>query len=194
MAEIKIERKKSVWPWAILALVLIAGIIYLYYSLTTVRSHEVDNNSDNTELINKHENNSTVNGFISFVNDDNNKMSLDHTYTNNALLKLTQATDAMASEIGYDVKADLDKAKEYADKITNDPFETSHADKIRKATDILSRALVNMQQAKYPSLAAEAAELKKASASINPDVLTLDQKDAVKSFFSKAANLLAKMN
>lgn len=28
MAEIKIERKKPMWPWIILALVILAGIIY----------------------------------------------------------------------------------------------------------------------------------------------------------------------
>jgi hypothetical protein len=194
MAEIKIEKKKSVLPWAILALVLIAGIIYLYYSLTTVRDDKVADNTNNTELTDPHGNNTTVTSFVSYVNDDTNKMSLDHNYTNNALLKLTDAIEAKASDIGYDVKVDLNGAKEYADKITNDPFETTHANNIRKAADILSTSLANMQQAKYPALAAEAGELKNASASINPDVLTLDQKNAVKSFFSKAANLLSKMN
>jgi len=50
------------------------------------------------------------------------------------------------------------------------------------------------QQAKYPSLVAEATEIKQAAAAINPDVLTLNQKEAVKTFFRKAADLLSKMN
>ncbi|MEJ7736386.1 MAG: hypothetical protein WKF97_03075 [Chitinophagaceae bacterium] len=85
-------------------------------------------------------------------------MSLDHAYSSEALTKLTDAVDAMATEAGYDVKVDIAKAKQYADEITKDPMATTHADKIRSAADVLSTSLQNMQQAKYPELSAEAAE------------------------------------
>ena len=52
----------------------------------------------------------------------------------------------------------------------------------------------NMQKAKYPDLTAQAAEVRTAANSIIPDVLTLDQRDAVKSFFQKSADLLQNMN
>ncbi len=189
MTEIKIEKKKSAWPWILLGLGIIALLIYLLGF-----SDRKEKEADTAELISVNENNSTVAAFVSFTEDDKNKMGFDHAYTNEALLKLTDATGAMAGEIGYDVRADLDKVKEYANNITKDPFETTHADNIRKAADILTNVLQNMQQAKYPQLSNEVAELRNASASINPDVLTLDQKDAVKSFFYKAADLLRKMN
>ncbi len=51
-----------------------------------------------------------------------------------------------------------------------------------------------MQLAKYPWLTDEVEELKSASASINPETLTLEQKDAVKNYFAKASDLLQKMN
>ncbi len=70
---------------------------------------------------------------------------------------------------------------------------TTHADKIRSAAYVLSTSLQNMQ-AKYRGLSAEAADVKSAAAAINPETLTLDQRDAVKSFFRKAADLLTKMN
>jgi hypothetical protein len=50
-------------------------------------------------------------------------MSLDHAYTNEALSKLIEATNAIANEVGYDVQADIEKAKEYAKMISSDPFE-----------------------------------------------------------------------
>jgi hypothetical protein len=121
-------------------------------------------------------------------------MSLDHAYSSVALAKLTDAVDAMATEAGYDVKVNIAKAKQYSDEITKDPLVTTHADKIRSAADVLSTSLQNMQQAKYPGLSAEATDVKSAAAAINPETLTLDQRDAVKSFFSKAADLLNKMN
>jgi len=71
---------------------------------------------------------------------------------------------------------------------------TRHADKIRSAADALSTSLQNMQQAKYPGLSTEAADVKSAASAINPAKLTLDQRDAVKSFFREAADLLNKMN
>jgi hypothetical protein len=121
-------------------------------------------------------------------------MSLDHAYTNEALLKLVEATNAIANEVEYDVQADLEKVKEYAKMISSDPFETTHADNIRKADDILTQVLQNIQKAKYPGLADEVSVLKNASESIKLGILTLDQKDAVKNYFAKAADLLQKMN
>lgn len=194
MTEIKIEKEKPVWPWILTGLGILALLIYLLFSYTHTEESAEIKNTEGTELINVHENNSTVAAFVAFVNNDTNKMGLDHAYSSQAVLKLTGAISAMAGEIGYNVQADVDKAKEYADKITNDRFETTHAENIRKAADILSACLQKMQQAKYPTLAPDAEELKKVSATINPDVLTLDQKSAVKSFFIKAADLLQKMN
>jgi hypothetical protein len=44
--------------------------------------------------------------------------------------------------------------------ISTRSFETTHADNIRKADDILTNVLQNIQKAKYPGLADEVAELK----------------------------------
>ena len=58
----------------------------------------------------------------------------------------------------------------------------------------LFNVLQNMQVAKYPGLANEAGAVKSAAMAINPETLTLDQRDAVETFFAKAADLLQKMN
>lgn len=193
MTEIKIEKKRTVWPWILLGLGLIALLLY-FFVFNKANENERVVEVPTTTLIDVHKNNSTVTAYVTFINSDSNKMSLDHSFANEALLKLTDATNAMANEVGYNVKADLDKAKELANKITNDPFETSHADNIRKAADILAGSLQNLQQAKYPGLANEARAVKDAAMAINPEILTLDQKDAVKTFFSNAADILQKMN
>lgn len=191
MTEIKIEKKKPVWPWILLVLGLLAAVWFFFFRNDKDDTAETANNG---ALIDVHENNSTVAAYVTFINSDTNTMSLDHSFASEALTKLTDAADAMATEAGYDVKVDIAKAKQYADEITKDPQSTTHADKIRSAADVLSNSLQNMQQAKYPGLSAEAAEVKSAAAAINPETLTLDQRDAVKSFFRKAADLLSKMN
>ena len=202
MAEIKIEQKKQVWPWLLAGLVLAGLVIYflMFRDNDNVNSTEVVteesyiSDTNETNLLDVKENNSTVADFVSFVKNDDNRMSLDHAYTNEALLKLTAATNAMAGEIGYEIQADLEKVEESAILITKEPFETSHAKNIRNAADKSTTALQNMQLAKYPWLSEEVDALKNASAAINPEVLTLEQKDAVKNYFAKAADLLEKMN
>lgn len=191
MTEIKIEKKKPVWPWILLVLGLLAAAWFFFFRNDKQETMET---ADNNALIDVHENNSTVAAYVTFINSDTNKMSLDHAFTSEALTKLTDAVDAMATEAGYDVKVDIAKAKQYADEITKDPMSTTHADKIRTAADVLSTSLQNLQQAKYPGLSAEAADVKSTAAAINPETLTLDQRDAVKSFFGMAADLLSKMN
>jgi hypothetical protein len=49
---------------------------------------------------------------VNFVENNKEKMSLDHAYTNEAS-KLIEATNAIANEVGYDVQRRR-KAKEYA--------------------------------------------------------------------------------
>jgi hypothetical protein len=107
---------------------------------------------------------------------------------------LIYATQNIAAETDYNIDTDITQAKDLADRIKEDPFETTHANSIRKAADILSNTLHNLQKEKYPSLSGEVNDVKNAASQINPDVLTLDQKQEVKGFFGEAADLLRKMN
>lgn len=200
MAEIKIEQKKPIWPWLLVGLVIVALLVYFLVfrdngeNTETVTEQESITNTYESDLLGVKENNGTVAAYVNFVENNKEKMSLDHEYTNEALLKLIEATDAMANEVEYDVQADLDKAREYAKMIEKDPFATTHADNIRKADDALTNILQNIQKAKYPELTNEVTALKSASESIKPGVPTLEQKDAVKNYFAKASDLLQKMN
>lgn len=200
MAEIKIEQKKQTWQWLLVGLVIVALIIYLFAFRDNTKNTEVVTdahyitNTNVPDLFSVKENNDTVAAYVNFIENSKQKMSLDHAYTNEALLKLVAATNAMANEVGYEVRVDLEKVKSYANIITVDPFDTSHADTIRMANDILTNVLQNIQMAKYPGLADEVEALKSASESIKPEILTLNQKDEVKNFFAKASDLLQKMN
>jgi hypothetical protein len=199
MAEIKIEQKKHIWPWVLAGLVVAALLIYFLVfrdsSNNTEAATDADyvTNTNEPDRIGVRETNGTVAAYIDFVEKSNDRMSLDHAYTNEALLKLIEATKAKADEVGYEVRADLDNVREYAKMITNDPFETTHADSMRKAAGILTNVLHNIQKAHYPRLEDEVEDLQSATESIKPAVLTLEQKDAVKNFFAKASDLLQKM-
>lgn len=59
---------------------------------------------------------------------------------------------------------------------------------------MLSTILQKPQVAKYPSLANETLELNCALMAIKPKTLTLDQRDAVKTFFTMASSRFEKVN
>lgn len=190
-----IEQKNTIWIWLSVGLVIIVGLLMFYMAFnvngnnTNTESNTIESDRGEVKEIND-----TVAAYINFVENNEEVMSLDHAYTNEALVKLAKAINAKANEVGYEVRADLEKVKEYGEMITHDPFETTHADNIKKATEILANVLQNIQKAKYPGLADEAEELKSASSSIKSELHTLKQKDAVKNYFTKASELLKKMN
>lgn len=200
MAEIKIEKKTPIWPWVLLIGAIIAVLIYFLYF-----NDGDDSDDDNVDAIEQTTedygsteqdgvNNSTVISYVEFISGDPDAMGLDHAFTNSALLQLTNATSAMADEIDFDIKKDLDEVRNYARKIESDPFESTHANSISKAAEILADVLQNIQQQAFPGLASEVNEVKTAASDIEPDVLTLDQKEDVKNFFRASADLLDKMN
>lgn len=192
MTEIKIEKKKSIFPWILLALGIIAAIWFLFFrNQEVVEPMETETTRENTQVS---ESNGAVNAYLMFIEDTEADMGLDHEYTNDALMKLTNAVEAKASETNFDVSDNIMKAKQIAEEITKDPMSKDHANKIRSAADILSSSMHNMQKEKFSNLTAEGNAVKTAAESIDPATLTLDQKDAVKSFFRTSAELLKKMN
>lgn len=66
MAEIKIEKKKPVWPWILLVLLIIVGV-YIFWTYN-------DNMNDRNH-------NEMVNDTIENINDDYNTLEVDTTRT-----------------------------------------------------------------------------------------------------------------
>ena len=198
MAEIKIEKKKVVWPWVLLAIILLAIIFYYAYDkdeVVTTNDVEKIDQKEETSLNNLALGDATItsiNEYNAFVNDES-KMDVDHEYSNEALLKLINTTDEVAYDLDVNITADLDAAKDKADYITEDPEKINHADKIKNAGTIITRALAKIQTQKFPELSSEMATVQAAVMDINIDEETLDQKNDVKTFFKKAGMLLTKM-
>ncbi|QPH38603.1 hypothetical protein [Pedobacter endophyticus] len=188
MAEIKIERKKMLWPW-ILAGFGIAAVLAIYFFY--YRDKESINVSTKNEGGKIHE---SIVEYTSYVDSDTTAMGLDHKYTHNAILKLANAIRDLASLTGYSAKNDIQQAIDCANLITIDPNAGTHADNIKKAAAFLSTALANIQKKGFTGLRNEADQVRKAGEEIDTDVLTLDQKRKVRAFFTNASILLKKMD
>lgn len=198
MAEINIEKKKTIWPWVALGLLIVAAIIayFLWFDndskvddgnpVTVEEAQPVENSkpmlTSNTE--------STIASYASFIDEDMD-MGLDHEYSHTGLTKLIEAVREVAADLDVDI--DLTEAKNDADFITKDPTDVDHANKIRSAAQMISRAIGTIQQERFPQLAQEIDKLKDAAQSVMPDTQTLNQKDDVKAFLQEAKNVLNKM-
>ncbi len=195
MAELDVEKKKNpIWPWIIIGLIILGLIIYFLVLQDTNGDSDTDDPAETEQVSREPLQNTTVAAFVSFIQEDTAQMGIDHEFTNEALLRLTNATKAMADEVNVDVERDLTVVRDNAKEITQEPFETTHANKIRNSTDKLSDALRTIQQAEFPDLGNKANNLRNASESIDPEVLTLKQREKVKAYFDQAADLLGSMN
>jgi hypothetical protein len=195
MAEIKIEKKTPVWPWIIAGIVILALIIlYFTYDRDDPTARDTQRETVVTGTDGAQQDNNAVAAYVQFVEDEQGRMGEDHVYTREALQRLTQAVRALAEQKGHNLQADLDQAQQAANEITQDPTATNHAQYIRRAADALTRAMINMQQAYHPDLEEDAQELRRSTENINPDQQTLQQKEAIKSFFDQSADLLQEMD
>jgi hypothetical protein len=208
MAEIQIEKRKPIWPWVLAGLVILAFIIIYFVSDDNgTRYTQQDTQftapypapapvpapAPGTTTSQQQDHNARE-AYVEFVREENGRMGEDHQYTHDALHKLTEAVRSLADEKGHDISADLNQAEQAANEITRDHTATDHSLHIRNAAEALTTALTNMQQAYYPDLQDDVEELHNTTESIDPDQLTLQQRDAVNSFFAQSADLIEKMD
>ena len=196
MAEIKIKKKAPIWPWILGALV-VGLLIYLLVTsndkVDDVDDVVVDDTEevvvrDTIQEVREYAGTTEIDEYNKFVADQN--MDVSHEYSSTAMSKLIGATKAIAAKLGVDVSADLTQAESLSNELTTDPESLKHSNKIKEAGQKITQALKSIQSAKYPDLNSQYMEVETAVSNIKVDTPTLDQKDNVRAFFSKAGNLL----
>ena len=202
MAEIDIEKKKPIWPWIILVLVILALLYFLVFD-NDEEVVEDENNieefgedpalEENAQTTTWEDETGEVAGYLAHVGDES-RMGIDHEYTNAALLELIDAVKAKAEEMNFDISADMQEVKQHAQKIEEDPMAVTHANTIKEAGKQLADILENMQEEEFPALSNEVQEVKTAASNIDGSVQTLDQKDQINKFFNEAGDVLKKMS
>ncbi len=208
MAEIKIEKKSTIWPWILLAL-LIIGLIAFFLLRDNDEAEPYADNTDNTEEVMANEVNddatmnddaymnnqyALVSAYTTYVRNDEDKMGLDHDYTHAAFDKLIAAIREVAEENNYDLKVDLESAEQKSDAIKKDPMSLKHANMIKDGFMVIAKAMRNLQQAKFGGLETDIDQLDQLANSVQEDVPTLEQKDNIKSFFNTASDILSDMS
>jgi hypothetical protein len=214
MAEIKIEKKKPIWPWIIVGLIILGIILYFLLAGNNDDMDDMDDMDDNrTEQVTDTTytdaerrgtgaweetsrdtlNDDSVSAYLAHVG-DRERMGIDHEYTNNALIHLIDAVEAKAAEVNMDINKDLEEMREDAEEITRNPQATNHADKIKETGGKIADVLERIQEENYPNLSGDVDDVRMALQEIDSSTLTLEQKEEINSFFNEAADVLRSMS
>jgi hypothetical protein len=204
MAEIKIEKKKPIWPWILLGLIILGGILYFVFAddddnmeeenteqVVTPMESETDDETANWEDDNL-SGDESVSKYLTHIG-DKEKMGIDHEYSNEALVYLINALENRAEEADIDTEVEIQDLKNNVSEIKEDPQALSHANTISNVGTEIVDLMDKMQQEKFPDISQDVQEVKTALQSIDPSAPTLDQKDAVNSFYKEAGDVLKKM-
>ncbi|CAM4141267.1 hypothetical protein [Gillisia limnaea] len=209
MAELKIEKKKPVWPWILLGLIILAVI--LYFVLADNDTDDVDDVDDNTEQIITSEpeedysemdtatweddnlsGDDSVSKYVAHIG-DTEKMGIDHKYSSEALILLVNALENRAEEANINTDVEMQELKSDVRDIKEDPQSLDHANSIKNVGMKIVSLMDRIQNEKFPNISQDVQEVRTAVQNIQPSTPTLDQKDAMNSFYKEAGDVLQKM-
>ena len=219
MAEIKIEKKNNnnIWLWVI-ALLLIGGVIWWIAAddkkpLTAYDAPEVGQTEElgaaeetgiieeqrvsDEYLASEEEVNTAavVRDYVEFVEDrfEGADFNLNHSYSSEAILKLQNALAVLAREktdIGIDIRDEMETLETYAKEIQTDPEALRHAELIQLAAIKSAKIMQTFQEeeTEYVTSVMEEAD------DINGKVPAMEQKPAIKEFFVAAKEAVERLS
>ena len=122
-------------------------------------------------------------------------MGLDHTYTSACIQQLVDGIGAVVQDPGLsriaDLQPQMETARPKAQELAQSSSEsTGHAGMTREAFLSIATVLDAIQDAHYPSLDSQAAQLGETARDLQAGRNLLDQREPVQRFFQQAGDLL----
>lgn len=209
MAEIKIEKKKPVWPWILLGLIILAVI--LYFVLADEETDDIYDDDNTEEVITTSDSEDDMDDMDTATWEDDNlsgddsaskyvahigdmeQMGIDHQYSSEALVLLINALENRTEEANINTDIEIQELKNDVRDIKEDPQSLNHANAIKNVGMKIVNLMEKVQMEKFPDMSQEVQEVSSAVQNIQPSTPTLDQKDAVNSFFKEAGDVLQNM-
>lgn len=222
MAEIKIEKKKPIWPWILVILIILAAIYFFWYyndniydadkrlinndTISQIDNKEVydyENNNRDTDSTTLYSRNygtirkeTAVADYLNYVdtrNERSNNTNNPNEYYRNSFFKLITATKRTSEIKNVDISSHIDEAMKNAEMLTNDNASTQKTENIREAAVAVSKALKKIQQDSFDNLSSEANAVETAANNINARGSINEESNDVNTFLDKAAILLQKI-
>lgn len=214
MAELKIEKKKPIWPWILFVLVILGIIAYFVYADPDYNdpNDDFDDDFTNEQVIDSESYQSdtsrTDNTFMPGTSydqytafegsiRDSTRIAVDTSYTKKAYYNLCKAVAKMAEENEVEDSQALTDLKEFSMLITkvSSPLEDAETAKnFKTASDKIVTVLEDIQEKSYPSLQSQVADLKGVSSKMDGSISMDQQQDDITQFLQKSRDVLKEMN
>ncbi|RAJ25171.1 hypothetical protein LX77_01472 [Gelidibacter algens] len=213
MAEIKIEKKRPVWPWVVLILIVLAIIVYFIYenrdnddynddlndgTTTEQMDDSIDLQSDSTYDPNQNYS-STFDEFSAFEESisDSTRIAVDSSYTKKAFSNLAKAVVAKADESALQNSEALNYLRDYSTLSANMSSTTQGMEaskNFKTPSEEIVTVLGAIQSKKYPALQSQVSDLKQIAAKVDGSKRMDGQQAFMNSFLNKAKDVLQAMN
>lgn len=214
MAEIKIEKKKPVWPW-ILAILVILGIIAYFIYENPDRDNLTDDFDDDTtnEQVMESESRpldtvgtrrdyqvgSSYDQYAAYEGSirDSTRIALDSSYTKKAYYNLSKAVAKKAEENNVENSQALTDLQDFSMLITkvSSPLSSSESAKnFKTASDKVAKVLEDIQVKSYPELQSQIADLKQVVSKMDGSISMDKQQANITEFLQKSRDVLKAMN
>ena len=204
MAQIEIqEKKRSVWPWVLAALLLALlawwllsrgndtaddGVVTETGSGIVADPVATDAGATATPA--------AVGAFLTYVEQSGTRgeMGLNHEYTADGLRRLADALAALNTGAGADgLNEQLAQIRTRADALQREASSTRHAELTRDAFTTAADAVETLQERRFPALSSHSDALDEAAGAVQPGTQLLEQRQAVHGFFERAATAIRAM-
>ena len=208
MADINVERKDTpVWPW-IVGLLVLALLAWLLYSMLGRDDDPARTAVLPADTVAEGMAAPPVAGGPAGAGDvlqqyqqtctgAQGEMGVDHAFVARCLRHLADVADtalARPGAEGVNARGELEEVRRRADALEQSPPEATDHSALASGAFTSAAALIErMQREGYPAASGEAAEVRSAATSLQPDRPLLEQRDAVHGFFQRAGTALNAM-
>ena len=213
MAEIKIQKKKPMWPLVILVIIILIGIFFLWFyddrelvndplqkdTISTVEElfnvELLDTNSDalydgNYGTVRDEQ---AIADYMEFV-DNRADRSAENDYYRSSFTKLIAAPERFAEIENVDVSNSISAARDNTARMSNNTARPATSDNIEKTANEVSNALKRIQQQNFANLSTEMEEVEDAAEEIDGNQSLDSEHDDINDFFDRSARILMKMH
>lgn len=211
MAEIKIEKKKPIWPWILVVLVILGIIAYLVYANQERDDYndDFDDGVINEQMVEPDTKPLDTRGayapgtaydqYTAFEGSirDSTRIAMDSSYTKKAYYNLCKAVAKKADENNVEDSQALTDLKEFSMLITkvSSPLSSAESAKnFKTASDKVAKVLEDIQIKSYPELQSQVADLKQVTSEMDGYISMDKQQDNITQFLQKSRDVLKAMN
>lgn len=204
MAELHVqEKRRSAWPWILGALfaVLLIWIVVERNDADEYATGDVVATpvAPAPAIAPAPVSSVDVDRFVVFATDptpDFGNMNAAHTYTRNGLRYLASALDEVARSApvtGQNIQPSIAALRQGAEALSEDAAGPEHAAALSRVINQAAEVMRELQRARFPESADEVSRVGDAARRISANEAILEQREAVREFFSRAATAVQSM-